>query len=408
MKIIVNGAGIAGPTLAYWLRKAGHEVLLVEEAPQLRRGGYVIDFGLVGYDIAEKMGLIPRLRELGYLVRELRFVDRHGRTSSSAPVDALARVTHGRYITLRRSDLAATVYGALDGTVETIFGDSVASIEEEAQGVRVGFDHAPPREADLLIGADGLHSRVRQLVFGPDAGVEVSLGYHVAAFEVDGYRPRDELVYVGYGVPGRQVWRFSMREDKTLFLLVFRDQYLSAESPANEEDCKSVLTHIFADVGWECPQMLAAMASVSGIYFDRVSQIRLDRWTKGRTALVGDAAASVSLVAGQGSLLAMAEAYVLAGELCNCCSDYGAAFARYEQQLMPWLRRKQQSAAKFASSFAPRTAFGIAFRNLVMRLMWLRFVVDFFIGHELRDQIDLPDYGFCRKCNGQAGAEAGG
>jgi len=231
-------------------------------------------------------------------------------------------------------------------------------------------------------------------VFGPDAGVEVSLGYHVAAFEVEGYRPRDELVYVGYGVPGRQVWRFSMREDKTLFLLVFRDQYLPAESPANEEECKSVLTHIFADVGWECPRMLAALASVSGIYFDRVSQIRLDRWTKGRTALVGDAAACVSLLAGQGSLLAMAEAYVLAGELRNSGGDYEAAFARYQHRLMPWLRRKQQSAAKFASSFAPKTAFGIAFRNLVIRLMQLRFVVDFFIGRELRDQVELPDYGF--------------
>jgi 2-polyprenyl-6-methoxyphenol hydroxylase-like FAD-dependent oxidoreductase len=394
MRIIINGVGIAGPTLAYWLRKAGHEVLLVEEAPQLRRGGYVIDFGLVGFDIAEKMGLIPRLRELGYQVRETRFVDRRGRTVASIPVDALARLTHGRYITLRRSDLAATIYGALDGTVETIFGDSVASIEEAARRVRVRFDHAPLREADLVIGADGLHSRVRQLVFGPDAGVEVSLGYHVAAFEVEGYRPRDELVYVLYGVPGRQVWRFSMREDRTLFLLVFRDQYLPAESPVNDQERKSVLTHVFADVGWECPQMLAGMAGVSGIYFDRVSQIRLDRWTKGRTALVGDAAACVSLLAGQGSLLAMAEAYVLAGELRNCGGDYGAAFARYQERLMPWLRRKQQSAATFASSFAPKTAFGIAFRNLVLRLMRLPFVVDFFIGRELRDQVQLPDYGF--------------
>jgi 2-polyprenyl-6-methoxyphenol hydroxylase-like FAD-dependent oxidoreductase len=244
MKIIINGVGIAGPTLAYWLRKAGHEVLLIEEAPKLRRGGYVIDFGLVGYDIAEKMGLIPRLRELGYQVGETRFVDRQGRRIASIPTDALARLTHGRYMTLRRSDLAATIYDALDGTVETIFGDSVASIEEESQGVRVCFDHAPPREADLVIGADGLHSRVRQLVFGPDAGVEVSLGYHVAAFEIEGYRPRDELVYVGYGVPGRQVWRFSMRDDKTLFLLVFRNKYLPDGSPANEEECKSVLAQI--------------------------------------------------------------------------------------------------------------------------------------------------------------------
>jgi 2-polyprenyl-6-methoxyphenol hydroxylase-like FAD-dependent oxidoreductase len=394
MRIIINGAGIAGPTLAYWLRQAGQEVLLVEAAPQLRTGGYVIDFGLVGYDIAEKMGLILRLRELGYQVRELRFVDRHGRTSASMSVNALARLTHGRYITLRRSDLAATIYGALDGKVETIFGDSVASIEEAGACVRVGFDHALPREADLVIGADGLHSRVRQLVFGPDAGVEVSLGYHVAAFEVEGYRPRDELVYVGYGVPGRQVWRFSMREDKTLFLLVFRDQYLPAERPANEEERKSVLIHVFADVGWECAQILAAMASVGSIYFDRVSQVRLNCWAKGRTALVGDAAACVSLLAGEGSGLAMAEAYILAGELSNCDGDYSAAFARYQQRLMPLLKRKQRSAAKFASSFAPKTAFGIAFRNLVTRLMRLPFVVDFLIGRELRDQAQLPDYGF--------------
>jgi 2-polyprenyl-6-methoxyphenol hydroxylase-like FAD-dependent oxidoreductase len=395
MKVIINGAGIAGPTLAYWLQKTGHEVLLVEAASQLRTGGYVIDFGLVGYDIAEKMGLIPRLRELGYQVREMRFVDPKGRSSASMPVDALDRLTHGRYITLRRSDLAATIYDALGGTVETIFGDSVASIEEAGGCVRVGFDHAPPREADLVIGSDGLHSRVRQLVFGPDAGVEVSLGYHVAAFEVEGYRPRDELVYLGHGVPGRQIYRFSMREDKTLFLFIFRDEYLPPENPANDQERKSVLTNIFADVGWECPQILAALASVGNIYFDRASQIRLDRWTKGRTALVGDAAACVSLMAGQGSILAMAEAYLLAGELRNCGGDSSAAFARYEQRLMPYLKRKQKSVAKSASSIAPKTAFGIWFRNLVMRLMpRLPFLVDFFIGRELRDQVELPNYGW--------------
>ena len=308
MRVIINGVGIAGPTLAYWLRKAGHEVVLVEAAPQLRTGGYVIDFGLVGYNIAEKMGLIPRLLQLGYQVREMHFVDREGRTSASMSVDALDRLTHGRYTTLRRSDLAATIYGELDGTVETIFGDSVASIEEAGHCVRVGFDHAPPREADLVIGADGLHSRVRQLVFGPDGGVEVPLGYHVAAFDIVGYRPRNELVYLGYGVPGRQIYRFSMHEDRTLFLFVFRDEYLPAESPANDQERKSVLTKVFADVGWECPRILAALASVCGIYFDRASQIRLNRWTKGRTALVGDAAACVSLMAGEGSSLAMAEA----------------------------------------------------------------------------------------------------
>ena len=269
MRTIINGAGIAGPTLAYWLRQAGHEVLLVESAPQLRSGGYVIDFGLVGYDVAEKMGLIPRIRELGYQVKEVRFVDRHGRKRGGISTDVFRRLLHGRYTSLRRSDLAATIYGALDGAVETIFGDSVARIEEEGRCVRVSFDRAHPREVDLVIGADGLHSRVRRFAFGPDAGALVSLGYHVAACEIEGYRPRDELVYPGHGVPGRQIPRFSMRNDKTLFLFVFRDEYLTTGSPTSEQEGKAALAHVFADVGWECPRILAAIAGVSDFYFER-------------------------------------------------------------------------------------------------------------------------------------------
>jgi 2-polyprenyl-6-methoxyphenol hydroxylase-like FAD-dependent oxidoreductase len=180
----------------------------------------------------------------------------------------------------------------------------------------------------------------------------------------------------------------------TLFLFVFRDEYLTAESPSSEQECKSVLTNVFADVGWECPRILAAMEDVRGIYFDRVSQIRMDRWTKGRTALIGDAAACVSLVAGEGTGLAMAEAYVLAGELHGCGDDHIAALARYQERMMPFLKRKQKSAVKFASSFAPRSAFGIAFRNHVSRLLRIPFIADFFIGRAVRDDIKLPDYRF--------------
>jgi 2-polyprenyl-6-methoxyphenol hydroxylase-like FAD-dependent oxidoreductase len=394
MRVIINGTGIAGPTLAYWLRRSGHEVVLVEAAPQLRSGGYVIDFWGIGYDIAEKMGLLPRVRDLGYQMRELRFVDRRGRKCGGFAVDVFSRLTNGRYTSLRRSDLAATLYDALEGRVETIFGDSVAGIEEVGSCARVSFDHAAPREADLVVGADGLHSRVRRLAFGPDTGCEVSLGYHVAAFEVEGYRPRDELVYFMHGVPGRQVSRLSMREDKTLFAFVFRDEYLTTQSLSTEQERKLVLNNVFADVGWECPQILAAMAGASSIYFDRVSQIRMDRWTTGRTALVGDAAACVSLMGGEGAGLAMAEAYVLAGELGHCGGDYGAAFARYQERMMPFLKRKQKPAARFASALVPKTSLGIAFRNLVSRMLGLPFVADFLYGRQVRDDIKLPDYGF--------------
>lgn len=394
MKILINGVGIAGPTLAYWLCKSGHDVLLIEESPQLRSGGYAIDFWGVGYDIAEKMGLLPRIKELGYQVREMQYVNRHGRKIGGFALDIFGRMTNGRFTELQRSDLAATIYHALEGKVETIFGDSVARIKDNGNCVRVDFDHASPCEVDLVIGADGLHSRVRQLAFGLEAEFEVSLGYHVAAFEVGGYQPRDELVAVSYAVPGRQISRLSMRNDKTLFLFVFRDEYLTTESPSSEQARKAVLTKVFAEVGWECPRILRAMENVSSVYFDRVSQIRMDRWTKGRTALIGDAAACVSLLAGEGTGLAMAEAYVLAGELHDCAGDHIAAFSRYQERMMPFLKRKQQSAVKFASSFAPKSAFGITFRTHVTRLLRIPFMANFLIGRALRDDIKLPDYRF--------------
>jgi 2-polyprenyl-6-methoxyphenol hydroxylase-like FAD-dependent oxidoreductase len=390
VKIVINGIGVAGPALGYWLTKAGHEVLLVEEAPRLRAGGYIIDFWGLGYDIAEEMGLIGEIRRLGYQVREVRFVGRDGRKRGGFDVSVFGRMTHDRFTSVPRSDVSATVYRALEGKVEAIFGDSVAGIDEHDNGVRVTFDHAPSCDADLVIGADGLHSRVRRLAFGADSEFITSLGYHVAAFEVEGYRPRDELVYVSHGLPGRQVSRFAMRDNKTLFLFVFRDEYMCAGQP------KSILCEAFADSGWEWPQIEIELARTSDLYFDTVSQVRMDQWTRGRTALVGDAAACVSLMAGEGTGLAIAEAYVLAGELHACGDDFRAAFARYEQRLMPFLKRKQASAATFASSFAPKTFFGISFRNVVTKLMRVPSIAELFIGRELRDDIELPDYGFER------------
>ena len=390
MKIVINGIGVAGPALGYWLTKAGHEVLLVEEAPRRRAGGYIIDFWGLGYDIAEKMGLTGEIRRLGYQVREVRLVGRDGRKRGGFDVSVFGRLTHDRFTSVRRSDVSATICGAIERKVETIFGDSVAGIDEHDKGVRVDFDHAPPRDADLVIGADGLHSRVRRLAFGADSKFIRSLDYHVAAFEVDGYRPREELVYVSHGLPGRQVSRFAMRDDKTLFLFVFRDEHMCGGEP------KSILREAFAGSGWEWPQIERELARTNDLYFDTVSQVRMDRWTRGRTALVGDAAACVSLMAGEGTGLAIAEAYVLAGELHACGGDFRAAFARYEQRLMPFLRKKQASAATFASAFAPKTSIGLTFRNVVTKLMRVQSIAELLIGRDLRDDIELPDYGLAQ------------
>ncbi|MCG6859321.1 MAG: FAD-binding domain [Salaquimonas sp.] len=390
MKIAINGAGIAGPTLAYWLHSFGHEPVLYEQAPALRSGGYVIDFWGIGYDIAEKMGLIGQIRELGYQVGEVRFVNSAGRSNGGLSADVFSRMTNDRYTSLKRSDLAAAIYGAIDGKVETVFGDSIAAIEEHRDGVHLSFDHAAPRDFDLVVGADGLHSRVRDRVFGPQEQFETFLGYKVAAFEASGYPVRDERVYVSHTLPGRQTARFTMRDDRTLFLFVYRDE--NRDLPTSDDERKAVLERIFGKDGWELPQILAAMRDTDGIYFDRVSQIRMDNWTKGRTALIGDAAACASLLAGEGCGLAMTEAYVLAGKLASTGGNHTIAYAAYHDELRDFLQAKQDSARKFASAFAPQTASGIWFRNLVTRLMRFQPIADWFVGRDLRDDIDLPDY----------------
>ncbi|MGN6470827.1 MAG: FAD-binding domain [Rhizobiaceae bacterium] len=390
MKIAINGAGIAGPALAYWLLHHGHQPVLIERAPAPRSGGYIVDFWGSGYDIAEKMGILPRLRELGYEVEEVRFVDARGKKAGGFSTDVFSRMTKGRFTSLQRSDLAATIYSTIAGKAETIFGDSIASIDEKSDRVHVGFDHAPPRDFDLVIGADGLHSRVRSLVFGAETQFERFLGYNVAAFELTGYRPRDELVYVSHALPGRQVSRFSKREDRTLFMFCWRE-HEPAPAPTDDAGRRAVLRREFAGMGWEAPAILDAMEHAEDIYFDRVSQIEMPNWTKGRTALVGDAAACVSVLAGEGCGLAIAEAYVLAGEIARAGDDHAAAFAGYEKRMRPFLAGKQASARKFASSFVPETGFGITFRSWMTRLMRIPPVADFFVG-DLKDDIDLPDY----------------
>ena len=222
--------------------------------------------------------------------------------------------------------------------IETIFGDSISAIEQHDGGVRTRFEHAPERDFDLVIGADGLHSRVRELVFGPQSRFEKQLGYRIAIFEAEGYRPRDELVYVSYGMPGRQVSRFAMRGDRTLFLFVFATEYMPGPEPHGAAECKALLTRVFA----ACRMGDAANPGRNGRggrHLFRPRQPDQDgALVEGpRHAASAMRRAAVSLLAGEGTGLAMAEAYVLAGELHRAGLDYAAAFDRYEQRLRPFI-----------------------------------------------------------------------
>lgn len=392
MKIAISGAGIAGPTLAYWLSRCGHDPVLIETAPQLRTGGYLIDFWGVGYAIAERMGLADAIQRAGYGIEQVRLVDGRGRKTGGFDVSPFRRVFGGRYISLPRGELARLIYETVEDDIETVFGDRITSIEQSGEGVEVAFERGGQREFDLVIGADGVHSAVRDLAFGAAAAVPRRMGYWVAAFEVGGYRPRDELVYLAHNRPGRMVARFAQRNDRTMFLFVVADDRLTGMEPADATAARRALRQVFGDDGWECPAILAALDRADDLYFDQVSQIKVDRWSQGRVALIGDAASCVSLLAGEGTGLAMLQAYVLAGELGRPRGDHRAAFRRYEQLLRPLIEGKQESARAFAGVLAPRTSVGLWARNRVSRLLDIPGLAAWAIRREFRDDIELPDY----------------
>ena len=387
--ILIAGAGIAGPTLAFWLRAAGFAPTLVERAPEIRTGGYVIDFWGLGYDIAERMGLIGGVNRAGYRVKEMRIVDDTGRRRAGFGTRVFAELTGGRFVSLPRSELSRLLFERIENSVECIFGDEIAWLREEADGLWVRLRHGGERRFDLVIGADGLHSAVRQFAFGPTAQFEKHLGYMVAAFETSGYRPRDEDVYVIYGQPGRMIGRFTLRNDRTLFLLVFA---ASDAAPATVPEQKALLQRVYAGDGWECPKILAALEQAGTIYLDRVSQIRMGGWTRGRVALIGDAAFCVSLLAGQGSALAMISAYVLAGELAAALGRHEEAFGRYETLLRDYMSAKQKAAEGFAGAFAPKTRMGLFIRNQIVRTFALPGLAKLVIGRDIADRLELPDY----------------
>lgn len=388
MRILIVGAGIAGPTLAYWLLHAGQEPTLVERAPQLRRGGYLVDFWGAGFEVADQMGIVPELRRRGYVLTEARAVDRNGHRVASFKPSAIMGPTE-RYVSIARSDLAAVIYGALDGGAELILNDTVQALIDEGDRVRVRFESGQTCHFDLVVGADGLHSQIRQLVFGSDEQFEKYLNIVVSVFDIENYRARDELIAMMHAEVGFQAVRLSLRNDVTMVILTVRhDGKVPTDSVAEQQ---ALLRDRLAGAGWEIPAILDAMPQARTFYFDSVSQIRMPSWTRGRVALVGDAAACPSLLAGQGSALAMVESYVLAAELSRA-RDHRQAFSRYEERLAPLLRSKQDAAVGLGPAFAPTSKFQLLLRNTIMRLMALPKVADLAMGKSFHDAVELPAF----------------
>ncbi|MFH8383922.1 FAD-dependent monooxygenase [Kitasatospora sp. NPDC018058] len=393
--ILVSGAGIAGPALAYWLRRHGFNPVVVERAPGPRPGGQAVDLRGAGRTVIERMGLMERTRALCVEQKGIALVDRRGKHIARMPVELFEGEGIVSEIEILRGDLADLLHQATDG-VEYLYDDTITALAEDADGVTVHFENAPARRFHLVVGADGLHSVVRRLAFGPEEDHYRPVGGYHCWFTVhDPALARDlDSWFLMYNAPGGLVAaaRPGRLPGEVKASLGFRSEPLTLDRRDGAAQ-RRLLAERFAGAGWEVERLLAGMATAEDFAFDSYGQIHLDHYARGRVVLLGDAGYSPSPLTGLGTSLALVGGYLLAGELAAAAGDFAAAFARYEERMRPYVARAQELPPGGMNGYAPDTALMIRLRAASMRWMdrWpLRTIIA--AQFAKAGDIALPDY----------------
>jgi 2-polyprenyl-6-methoxyphenol hydroxylase-like FAD-dependent oxidoreductase len=369
MKVLISGAGVAGPALALCLARAGARVTIVERASALREGGQAVDFrGPVHRQVLERLGIWDAIHERRTQAGELLLIDEKGVPRARLPEAMLAGD-----VEITRGDLCRLLYERTRSLAEYRFGERIVALTQNESSVRVQFEHAAGEDFDIVVGADGLHSATRALAF---SGVSTSLrhhGYRVASFAIPNLLGRARGASA-YSEPGRCVSVSAISATQARALLVYT-------APAGDDDRdpqrqKAALRERFRGMGWRAGEVLRALDNAADLYLDSIATVHVQSYAQGRVVLLGDAAYGGTL-GGQGTSLAIVGAYVLANEL-ERADTVEQAFARYEQQLRPYASGCQKGATRVGGFFAPRTAFGIVCRNAVYRFLTSRLMARLF------------------------------
>jgi 2-polyprenyl-6-methoxyphenol hydroxylase-like FAD-dependent oxidoreductase len=372
MRVLISGASIAGPTLAYWLTQRGAQVTVVERAPALRGGGHGVDFRGAQMELLRRMDLLDAVRARETGMGEQRVVDAGGRVRVRMP-----SAFFSGEVEIGRGDLAQLLYDRTSDDVEYVFGDHVAAIDQDTNGVDVTFARGGARRFDLVVGADGLHSGVRAAAFGPEERFRTFLGYYQAGFTMPNELGLDHVGLM-YNEPGRGVMVSSGRDPAVAGAgFVFSSEELSYDRH-DRAALVEIVRRRYAGAGWEVPRLLRALDQAPDLYFDALAQIHLDRWSQGRVALLGDAAWAAG-PGGSGTGLAMMGAYVLAAEL-DAAGDRGhaAAFARYEAAVRKAAAVGHRQAKGAGGFLAPPTEKAIRRRDRGYRLLSNRILLPLF------------------------------
>ncbi|MGY0459056.1 FAD-dependent monooxygenase [Kitasatospora sp. cg17-2] len=336
--VLISGAGIAGAALAHWLDRYGFRVTVVERAPSLRGGGQPVDIRGNALEVVDRMGLLAEVAARRTGLRGMSVVDGDGRelsrtterTASGGPVD-------GPDVEILRDELAELIARVAGSGVEYRFDDSIDTLVQYGDGVQVRFRDGEERSFDLVVGADGLHSNTRRLVFGPEEEYLHPIGMYVAGWSVPNHLGLDrwEVVHRPGDSSERMCMVMTVRDNAELRVFVGfgSDEPVGRMLPRDPAQQRRLVAEVAADLRWEVPRFLAALDDTEVFHYDVVAQIKMDRWSNDRVALLGDAGYCCSPLTGQGTSVALTAAYVLAGELHRADGDHRAAYPAYERRL---------------------------------------------------------------------------
>ncbi|MDR6733543.1 FAD-dependent monooxygenase [Sphingobacterium sp. 2149] len=337
-RVLISGASFAGLTLAYWLNKFGYSVTMVELGKDLRTGGSPIDVRGEALDIAREMAIFDQIKQNEFVHTD-EVVDANDQTLATFSINTLSEYLGD--IEIHRGDLVKIMYEIVPKKeVNIVFGDSISAVVQHDDRIDVAFEKGSPQSYDFVFGADGTHSIVRKLVFGPEEDFKKFLGVYFAFANVDQIQTgRPKSTGIVYRELGKQAVIYQFKDAATAILL-FRAPKLTWNYRDRQQP-KEILNDYFGENGnWKIPQIMEAMLQTDELYFDEACQIKMPSWTKGRVALIGDAAYAPSFFTGMGTSLAMQGATLLAKELQGN-SDYQTAFANYNARFRPFVENIQ-------------------------------------------------------------------
>ncbi|WP_028886738.1 FAD-dependent monooxygenase [Teredinibacter turnerae] len=364
-RILISGASVAGPALAFWLARAGHQVTVVERMSEFRDGGQNIDVRGSGREVLRKMGLEQKVKQYNTGEQGMVFVDEHNEVAAEFEKDAFGGDGPTAELEILRGDLAKILFNETNTETNYIFGESISTLQDSGEAVDVTFESGREDVFDLVIVAEGIGSHTRQKLLGDIVEYEpydLYMGYFtIPKGGGDGDQAR------WYNAPGGRGILLRPDNKGTTRAVLALQTKPCGYADLSQDEIINVMSEKFADAGWETPRVLEGMKSTDDFYFEEIRQVHCPTWSKGRVALLGDAAWAPGPVTGMGTTLAITGAYVLAGELLQS-GDHTEAFTKYEKIMRPYVEQSQKVPKSGPKFLQPQTRFGIALEHFMLNL----------------------------------------